>query len=59
MRKHTENRFESACPPFAEQDKGGEDLWHARAKARVNLAERANKYNLGRVVNPPFSFISL
>ena len=43
MRRHTKNRFESACPPFAEQNKGGEDLWHAKAKARVNLEEKVNK----------------
>ena len=43
MRRHTKNRFESACPPFAKQDKGGEDLWHAKVKARVNLVEKVNK----------------
>ena len=43
MRRHTKNRFESACPPFAKQDKGGEDLWHAKARVKESLEEKVNK----------------
>ena len=50
MRRHTKNRFESACPPFAEQNKGGEDLWHAKAKEVAKgkqkvLAEKERNVN--------------